>query len=77
MAVIATVAALTWGNVVIQKAEREARIMAKECARDYITKWLAEEAPGIVREQVDMITNASLGPGNDAMAADAIGKEAG
>lgn len=50
--------------------------MAKACADDYIKDWLAREAPGIIRQRVDFILDATLGPGNDAEAADAIGKEA-
>ena len=76
MAVVAIIAALAWGKIVTATAEREARDMAKQCAQDYISKWLAEQAPGIIRERVDLIMDTTLGPGNDAQAADEIGKEA-
>lgn len=77
LAVVAIIAALAWGKSVTASAEKEARDMAKSCAEDYIKKWLAEQAPGIIRERVDLIMDATLGPGDDAKAADELGKEAG
>ena len=77
LAVIAIVAGLAWGKIVTATAEREAKRMAKDCADDYINTWLAEKAPGIIRERVDLILDATLGSGNDAKAADDLGKEAG
>lgn len=50
--------------------------MAKACADEYIRDWLSKEAPGIIRERVDFILDATLGSGNDSEAADEIGKEA-
>lgn len=73
---IAIIAALAWGRAVGVSAEREAKKMAKECADSYIQSWLSKEAPGIIRERVDFILDATLGPGDDAKAADDIGKEA-
>ena len=66
-----------WGKTIAADAEREARAMAKSCAEDYIAKWLADEAPGIIRERVDLIIDATLGSGNDAKAADDLGAQAG
>jgi len=77
LAVVAIIAALAWGKIVTASAEKEARDMAKSCAEDYIRKWLAEQAPGIIRERVDLIMDATLGAGDDAKAADELGKEAG
>lgn len=77
LAVVAIIAALAWGKIVTASAEKEARDMAKSCAEDYIKKWLAEQAPGIIRERVDLIMDATLGAGDDAKAADELGKEAG
>jgi hypothetical protein len=77
VAIMAFFGALTWGKVVTMRAEKEAREEAKKCAKELIDKWLADEAPGIIRERVDLIIDATLGAGNDAKAADDIGKEAG
>lgn len=77
LAVLAVIAGFAWGKIVTSTAEREAQKMAKACADAYIKKWLAEDAPGIIRERVDLIVDATLGTGNDAKAADDLGKEAG
>jgi hypothetical protein len=76
LAVVAVIAALAWGKIVTSTAEKEAKAMAKACADDYIKEWLSKEAPGIIRERVDFILDATLGSGNDSDAADEIGKEA-
>ena len=76
LAVVAVIAALAWGKIVTATAEKEARAMAKGCADEYIRDWLAKEAPGIIRERVDFILDATLGSGDDTTAADEIGKEA-
>lgn len=76
LAVIAVIAALAWGKVVTATAEKEAKSMAKSCADEYIKEWLAKEAPGIIRQRVDFILDATLGFGDDTTAADEIGKEA-
>lgn len=75
--VIIAIAGLAWGRIITLNAEREAREMAKTFAEAYIAKWLAEEAPGIIRERVDFILDATLGSGNDAKAADDLGEQAG
>ena len=81
LAVIALLGALTWGFLVKIWAEREARAeaikVAKECADAYINKWLAEEAPGIIRARVDLIHDPTLGSGDDDIAADDLGEGAG
>jgi len=77
LGVIVVVVGLAWGKTIAAHAEREARVMAKSCAEDYIAKWLAEEAPGIIRERVDLIVDASLGSSDDATAADDLGAQAG
>lgn len=81
LALIALLGALAWGILVKIWAEREARAeaikVAKECADAYINKWLAEEAPGIIRARVDLIHDATLGSGNDDTAADDLGAGAG
>jgi hypothetical protein len=84
LAAIAVIAAFAWGRLVTASAEKEAKAIAKNVAEDvakncadaYIAEWLAKQAPGIIRERVDFIMNATLGPGNDSKAADDIGKEA-
>jgi hypothetical protein len=77
LGVIAVISAIGWGYVVTVRAEKEARKEASECAKVLMDKWLAEEAPKIVRQHVDNLQNASLGATNDAEAADEMGKEAG
>lgn len=76
LAVIVVIAGIAWGKITTANAEREARAMAKACADEYIREWLSKEAPGIIRERVDLILDATLGAGNDADAADEMGKEA-
>ena len=76
LAVIVVIAGIAGGKISTANAGREARAMAKACADEYIREWLSKEGPGIVRERVDLILDASLGSGNDAEAADAIGEEA-
>lgn len=80
LAILALIAGFAWGKIVAANAEKEARAeakkVAKECADEYIRDWLSKEAPGIIRERVDFILDATLGSGNDADAADAIGQEA-
>ena len=76
LAVIVVIAGIAWGKIITARAEREARSMAKTSADDYIQAWLSEKAPGLVRERVDFILDATLGPGDDSAAADDIGKEA-
>jgi len=77
LAVIVAIAGIAWGAIITRKAEREAREMAKSCAEAYIEKWLADEAPGIIRQRVDFLLDATLGSGNDAKAADDLGEGAG
>lgn len=77
LAVIAIVSAAAWGWFVKGWAEKEAKKEAQECTQKFIDKWLAEEAPQIVRRHVDVLRNTSLGPGDDDNAADTIGQEAG
>jgi hypothetical protein len=81
LAVIVVIAGFAWAKIVAANAEREARAeakkVAKECADEYIKDWLAKEAPGIIRERVDLIVDATLGSGDDATAADDLGEQAG
>lgn len=80
LALFALVGVLAWGIMVKVWAEREARAeaknVAKACAYDYIRVWIANEAPKIIRERVDIIAGAALGSGDAAKTADTIGKEA-
>lgn len=80
LAVLAVMAGFAWAKIVTANAEKEARVEAKKVAEtyadEYIRDWLSKEAPGIIRERVDFILDATLGSGNDADAADEIGKEA-
>lgn len=78
--VIIAVAGWGWAKMVAADAhataEQEAKTMAKSCAEDYVTKWLAEQAPRIVQRHVELLNDATMGKGDDADAADEIGKEA-
>lgn len=77
LGVIVAVVGWAWAKTIAADAEREAREMAKSCAEAYIAKWLADEAPGIIRQRVDFILDATLGSGDDAEAADDLGAQAG
>lgn len=77
LAILAVLVGLAWGKIVARSAEKEAKQVAKECAEQYIVKWMADEAPAIIRKQVDLLNDATIGEGDDAAAADEIGKEAG
>lgn len=77
IAVLAFFAALAWGRIVTERAEREAKAMAKACADEYIKAWLADEAPKVIRERIDFLLDATTGDGDDAKAADEMGREAG
>lgn len=77
LAVIAIAGSIGWGWVVRVWAEKEARKEATDCVEKLMAKWLAEEAPQIVRRNVELLQNASLGDTDDEFAADEIGKEAG
>ena len=77
LALIAIVAAIGWGYLVKKWAEEEAQKEATECVKRMMDKWLAEEAPQIIRKNVEYLQNTSLGPGDDDRAADEMGKEAG
>ena len=73
---LALIGAIAWGFVVKVWAEKEARQEAQKCANALIEAWLANQAPGIVRQFADNITRPTLGDGDDA-AADEIGESAG
>lgn len=77
LGILVLLAGYAWGKFIALDAGKEATKAAKERADVYIEEWLATEAPGIIRERVDFILDATLGSGNDADAADEIGKEAG
>jgi hypothetical protein len=77
LAVVAIAAAITWGFFVRQWAEKEARAEAAEGVKREMARWLAEEAPELVRRHVDLLQNASLGTTSDGEAADEMGEEAG
>ena len=69
-AVLALIAGFAWAKHVAH----EAKEMAKAYAQNYIDEWLAEKAPGIIRERVDFIIDATLGSGDDATAAEDLGE---
>jgi hypothetical protein len=77
LAIVAIVAALAWGWFVKGWAEKEAQKEAKACADAYIQRWLSDEAPGLIRQHVEFLMDATLGSGDDAGAADEIGEAAG
>jgi uncharacterized membrane protein YidH (DUF202 family) len=57
--------------------EASAEKAASEKAEEMVLSWLSNEAPAVVRKHVDLLTDATLGNGDDDTAADDIGKEAG
>lgn len=73
LAVVVLLAGYGWAKFVAH----EAKEMAKTDARDYISKWMAEKAPGIIQSHVELLNDATIGEGDDANAADELGKEAG
>lgn len=76
LAIIALIAGFAWGKIVAASAEKEAKLVAKDCAEEYIVKWVANKAPGIIQSHVEFLNDATIGEGDDAQAADDIGKEA-
>ena len=72
LAVLVVIAGFAWAKFVAH----EAKEMAKADAATYIAKWLAEKAPGLIREHVELLQDATLGTGDDDVAADDIGREA-
>lgn len=76
LGILVLLAGYAWGKFIALDAGKEARRAAKERADEYIQDWLAKEAPVLIRERVDFILDATLGPGDDTEAADEIGKEA-
>lgn len=77
LAIVAIISGLAWGWVVARRAENEARTEAQRCAQAFIDRWLADEAPQIVRAHVEYLRNTSLGGDDDDLAADAMGEAAG
>ena len=77
LALVAIAVAVGWGYLVKKWAEQEARKEAAECVKIIMDKWLADEAPKIIRQNVEYLRNASLGTDDDDKAADEMGKEAG
>ena len=53
------------------------QVTAKETAEKIVKEWLGSEAPELIQKQVDLLTDTTLGPGNDVTAADDIGNQAG
>jgi hypothetical protein len=71
-----------WGYNNIQVTAKEtakvtAEKTAKETAKEIVKEWLGSEAPELIQKQVDLLTDTTLGPGNDGTAADDIGNQAG
>jgi hypothetical protein len=77
LGILVLLAGYAWGKFIAMDAEREAIKAAKERADEYIQEWLAKEASGIIRARVDFILDATLGQGDDAQAAEDIGRNAG
>lgn len=72
LAVLALIAGFTWGKIIAASAKDEAQKAAKECAEE----WMAKHGPRIIKTHVEFINDATVGKGDDAKAADDIGKEA-
>jgi hypothetical protein len=58
-------------------AEKAASAAASAKAEELVSIWLSTEAPAVVRKNVDLLTDATLGTGDDAAAADDTGRQAG
>lgn len=72
-ALIALLGGIAWAKLVRGQAKEE----AKRCAEETVREWLNKEAPGIIRQHLDLLRDTSLGTDDDDKAADEIGKEAG
>lgn len=72
LAIIALIAGFAWGKIVAATAQGEAKTAAKACAEE----WMAKNGPGIIQAHVEFLNDATIGEGDDASAADDIGKEA-
>ncbi|MFN3932662.1 MAG: hypothetical protein ACK4JY_13030 [Brevundimonas sp.] len=70
---IALLGGIAWAKLVRGQAKDE----AKRCAEETVREWLNKEAPGIIRQHIDLLKDTSLGTDDDDKAADEIGKEAG
>jgi hypothetical protein len=82
IAIIALLAAFGWWQLVKHRARDEAKTQVSLCAKEhidaYMGKWLAENAPGVIRSHVENLMDTSIGEDHsDGKAADEIGKEAG
>jgi hypothetical protein len=53
------------------------QVTAKETAEKIAKEWMVINAPELIQKQVDLLTDTTLGPGNDGTAADDIGNQAG
>lgn len=73
LAIIALIAGFAWGKIVAAAAKEEAKKAAKEC----VEEWMAKNGPGIIQGHVELLNDATIGEGNDAIAADQLGQEAG
>lgn len=72
LATIALIAGFAWGKIVAASAKDEAQKAAKGCADE----WMAKNGPRIIQTHVELLNDATVGEGDDAKAADEIGKEA-
>ena len=90
LAILAVIGGLGWGYVVraeaIKEASKEAQREARKVAAEFTERWLAEAAPGVVREHVELlegvrIRNTVVASGEqgdgEPNPADEIGKAAG
>ncbi|MEZ5709324.1 MAG: hypothetical protein R3E02_08060 [Blastomonas sp.] len=73
LAIIALIAGFAWGKIVAASAKEEAQRAAKNCADE----WMAKNGPRIIQAHVELLNDATVGEGDDAAAADKLGKEAG
>lgn len=78
LAIVAIIAGIGWAKYVAGQAENEARTEAAKCAKAYIEKWLIDEAPGLVRNHVELLRSTTITkPSDDDTAADRMGEGAG
>ncbi|MFJ6025314.1 hypothetical protein ACIQC9_12055 [Brevundimonas sp. NPDC092305] len=77
LALAAIIVGFAWAKLVKRDAEEEARKEARACVERLMVEWRANELPALVRQNVEIILNASAGDANDLDAADRMGEGAG
>lgn len=77
LGIVAIIMGFAWAKLVKRDAEEEARKEARACVERLMTEWRTNELPALVRQNVEIILDASGGDENDLTAADRMGEGAG